>query len=154
MTKDKLLCASIGLFIKTLVLDGSSNEPNKKLNDSANKIASLSSKYVRKHFKTPRDKELLAVVSNTAWDMSCNLGEAITVSIGATCMELFDSNYKELLKLELGYNEKMFQSLYNIYRDGSSLRVKLDSKRLAEECIANINKCIYDKFTKVNNEEV
>lgn len=145
MTQDKLRAASIGLFMKALIVE--LLEKNKRQNESADIIARRVGKYVRKHFKTKADQDLLAKIANGAWDMACDISEFRELSVATLCMELYDSVYREIIEKELKLKGKLFQNFYNATRSESGLKVKIDSKAVTKDCLECINKCIYD-FTK------
>lgn len=132
--------------MKALIVD--LLDKNSRQNESADKIAVKSRKYVSKHFKTPYEQELLSDIVNNAWDKACDIGEFKELSVSVLCMEMYDSRYKELLTKELGYKPKLFQNFYNATRQWSGLKTKIDSKKLADDFINIINKEIYDKFTR------
>ncbi len=148
MTEQTLRCACISLYMKALIVDLLGK--NKKSNASADRICKFTGKYIRKHFKTHREQELLASIVNTAWDKSCDIGEFKNISVATLCMEMFDSQYRELLEDELLFNTKWFQHFYNATRDWSGLKVKIDSKQLAKDCLHIINKEIYIQYTVGN----
>lgn len=142
MSEEKLRVASIGLFMKALIVE--LIEPNKRMNESANKINIRVGKYINKHFKTKADQEQLASVVNRAWDKACDIGEFKVLSVATLCMEMYDSSYQELIEKELKITGKLIQNFYNACRNEAPLRVKIDSKAVTKTCLECINKAIYD----------
>lgn len=142
MSEEKLRAASIGLFMKTLIVE--LIEPTKPMNSSANKINVRVGKYVNKHFKTKEEQELLAKVVNRAWDKACDLGEFKVLSVATLCIEMYDSPYREVIEDELKITGKLVQHFYNACRNEAGLRVKIDSKAVTKHCLECINKAIYD----------
>lgn len=145
MSEDKLRVAAIGLFMKALIIELIEN--NKRLNTSATKITIRVGKYVRKHFKTIAQQELLEKITNTAWDRACDMGEVKELSVATLCLEMYNSPYKTLIEKELGLKAGLFQNFYNATRSESGVWVKIDSKAVTKHCLECINKSIYD-FTK------
>lgn len=144
ISQDKVRAAAIGLFMKALIAEGV--EPNKRVNQSANKIGNKVAKYINRNFRTKEDKELLAEIANNAWDKACDIGEGKLLAVSTLCMEMYDSQYKALLEKEIGITSKLIQNFYNSCRGDSTIKVKIDSKAITKVCLQSINKTIYDKY--------
>lgn len=142
MNEEKLRAASIGLFMKALIVE--LIEPTKPMNESANKINIRVGKYVNKHFKTKEQQELLSTVVNRAWDKACDIGEFRVLSVATLCMEMYDSQYRDLIEKDLKITGKLVQHFYNACRNEAGLRVKIDSKAVTKHCLECINKEIYN----------
>lgn len=142
MSEEKLRAASIGLFMKALIVE--LIEPNMRTNKSANKINTRVGKYINKHFKTKDEQEQLTSIVNRAWDKACDIGEFKVLSVATLCMEMYDSSYRELIEKELKITSKLVQNFYNACRNEAPLRVKIDSKGVTKTCLECINKAIYD----------
>lgn len=145
MNEEKLRAASIGLFMKALIVE--LIEPTKPMNESANKINIRVGKYINKYFKTKEQQELLSTVVNRAWDKACDIGEFRVLSVATLCMEMYDSAYRDLIEKELKITAKLVQHFYNASRGEAGLRVKIDSKAVTKTCLECINKSIYDNVT-------
>lgn len=142
MSEEKLRIASIGLFMKALIVE--IIEPNKRMNESANKINIRVGKYINKHFKTRAEQDQLARIVNRAWDKACDIGEFKVLSVATLCMEMYDSQYREQIENDLKITHKLVQNFYNACRNEAPLRVKIDSKAVTKTCLECINKAIYD----------
>ncbi len=142
MSEEKLRAATIGLFMKALIVE--LIEPNKRMNESANKINIRIGKYINKHFKTKEQQETLGKIANGAWDKAADIAEFKILSVATLCMEMYDSPYRDLIENELKITSKLVQNFYNACRGESPLRVKIDSKVVTKQCLECINKSIYD----------
>ena len=142
MNEEKLRAATIGLFMKALIVE--LIEPNKRINKSANAINIRVGKYINKHFKTKEQQSQLERIANRSWDKACDIGEFKVLSVATLCMEMYDSPYRELLEKELKITAKLVQNFYNACRGEAPLRVKIDSKAVTKTCLECINKAVYD----------
>jgi hypothetical protein len=145
MDETKLRVASITLFIRALIDE---LEPKEKARKSATAICSRGKQYVRKTFTTEADQALLSEIANNAYDDACTLSEMKDISVSTLVMCMFDSRYRPILEKEAKLNMKHFQSLYDGFRQNTSLKLKLSNHHIASWCLECINKRIYDSFTK------
>lgn len=100
--------------------------------------------HIRKKCQAYIDKvkntNALEIIANEAWDVACNYPTEPEWSPAITLVKLWDK-YAVLLKEKVGLNPKFGERLFN--KQTCSLKVKIDSGKIAKYCNEAINKTMY-----------
>lgn len=147
MDDKTLRVATVGLFWRALIAE---LDDTYKSTEAVSKICNANKRYVRKHFRTKEQQEVLDTIANEAWDMACDTGELVDVLVSSVVLFMFDSRYRQDLE-DGGMNQKYIQTFFNAHRQSSGLKLKLANKELADVCLQCINKSIYD-WRKANEQ--
>ena len=92
--------------------------------------------YINNH---PQHLELIA---NTAWDLACGYTEDSPEWCPATVLVLIWKEFIEGLSNKVKLNTKYGEKLLN--RQQVSLKAKINSRKIAKDCVKAINKVMYD----------
>lgn len=106
-------------------------------------------RHIRKKCQAYIDKhpQHLGLVANTAWDVACNSSEDYEEWDPATTLVLLWEETMYEVGKAVGINTKYGEKLLN--KQQVSLKAKINSRKIAKNCLQAINKVIYDNKEKL-----